>query len=118
MKYLYHNNNLRALVEQKSDWGTKYLKLSVQKKRAWWLFSWWVMVKWVDVEIDNYWVVPGHERDGCMTLHYQFGGMREIWPPDIFDLKARMQQLVNDYLKEAEQIAQKENATLKHLSTL
>jgi len=118
MKHLYYNENLRALVEQKKDLGTRYLKLSVQKKCTWWFFSWWVMVKWVDVELDNYWVVPGHERDGCITLRYQCGGTREIWPPDLFDLRSRMLKLIEEYLKEADQTEQKEKITLKQLSTL
>lgn len=118
MKYLYHRDDLRAMVVQKSDWGTKYLKLSVQRRHKWLFFYWWVEVKWVDIEVDNYWVVPGHERDGPMTLHYQFGGTREIWPPDIFDLKTRMQELVTEYLKQEVQKKLKENATLKQLSNL
>lgn len=118
MKYLYHDDNLRALIERKSDCGTKFLKLSVQKKQRWWFFSWWIMVKWVDVDVDNYWIVPGHKREGPISLSYQFGGTREIWPPDIFDLKGRAQELISEYLKQAEQIAQKEKTMLKHLSTL
>jgi hypothetical protein len=120
MKHLYHRDDLRAVVVQKNDWGTKYLKLTVQKRLKWLFFHWWVEVKWIDIEVDNYWgYVPGHELWGRhMTLSYQFGGEREIWPPDIFNLKARMQDLITEYLKQEVKKKLKENATLKQLSTL
>lgn len=120
MKYHYHNNDLRATVEQKKDCSGNYLQLNIEKRHKWWLFHWWAVVKWVHVEIDNYWgYIPGDKlHGGHMTLSYQFGGSREIWPPGIFDLKTRVRELINEYLKETDMHQQKEKDTLKQLSTL
>jgi hypothetical protein len=120
MKYLYHNADLRAVVKNEKDLVGRYLKLSVQKRSKWLCFHWWGEVKWIDVEVDNFWgYIPGDKLHGHhMTLHYQFGGEREIWPPDIFNLKVRMQKLIDEYLQQLEQRKLKENATLKQLSAL
>jgi hypothetical protein len=120
MKHIYHNENLRATVEQRKDVCGDYLQLSIEVKSKWWFFHWWKEVKWIDIEVDNYWgYVPGHEiRGKHMALSYQFGGTGEIWPPDIFDLKARMQDLITEYLKHEAQKQIKESATQKQLSAL
>jgi hypothetical protein len=96
MKNIYHSDKLRVRVVNKKDFiGTNIIILKVQEKR--WMF--WYTVQAQDIEIDNYWVVPGHTRDMHMTLHYQFGGTREIWPPDIFDLKKRANDLLASYFE-------------------
>jgi hypothetical protein len=115
MKHIYHSDKLRIQVVNKKDFsGTKLIVLKVQEKR--WMF--WYTVHSQDIEIDNYWVVPGHERDGPMTLNYQFGGTREIWPPDIFDLKKRVNQLLASYLENNRRLMLNDKAIKKQMQSL
>lgn len=115
MKHIYHSDKLRVQVVNKKDFvGTKLIVLKVQEKR--WMF--WYTVLTQDIEVDNYWVVPGHKRDCPMTLHYQFGGTREIWPPDIFDLKKRANELIASYFEYNRRLLLNERAIKKQMQSL
>jgi hypothetical protein len=117
MKHIYHSNKLRIEVVNKKDFvGTKIIVLKVQEKR--WLF--WYTVHSQDIEIDNYWgYIPGHELWGKhMVLQYQFGGTREIWPPDIFDLKKRVDDLFATYFEHNRRLLMNERAIKKQMQSL
>jgi hypothetical protein len=114
-KHIYHSDKLRVQVVNKKDFiGTNIIVLRVQEKR--WMF--WCTVHSQDIEVDNYWVVPGRKRDGPMTLHYQFGGTREIWPPDIFDLKKRVDDLLVTYIEHKRRLLLNERAIKKQMQSL
>jgi hypothetical protein len=117
MKCIYHSERLRVKVVNKKDFiGTNLIVLKIQEKR--WIF--WYTVHSQDIEVNNYWgYVPSHELWGKhMTLHYQFGGTREIWPPDIFDLKKRANELLSLYFENNRRLLLNERAIKKQMQSL
>lgn len=117
MKCIYHSNKLRVKVVNKKDFiGTNLIVLKIQERR--WMF--WYTVQSQDIEIDNYWgYILGHDlHGGHMVLHYQFGGTREIWPPDIFNLKRRANQLLESYFENNRRLLLNDRAIKKQMHSL
>jgi hypothetical protein len=109
------SDNHRAIVCKRNDYGTNILKVQIQVKvKILYVIPIWQTACWVDIEVENYWgYIPGHPiHGGCLTLSYQFGGQREVWPPDIFDLNDRINRLYATYL-EAHKNVEDYKATIK-----
>lgn len=118
-KIKQYSKDSRAKIVKRNDCGTQLLRISIQQAHILLgIFRMWHTVSWVDIEIDNYWVVPGHERDGPLTLSYQFGGKREVWPPDIFNLDKRVNELYSRYAESMENVNRNRKAIEEQLKRL
>lgn len=120
-KIKQYSKDCRAKISEHKDFGTRILKVSIQQSHKLLGFiRLWQTVNWVDIdiEIDNYWVVPGYERDRPLTLTYQFGGTREVWPPDIFNLDKRVDELYLQYTAALESASRNRAAIDEQLKRL
>lgn len=102
MKIIYHSDSVRVKVGKLNNWGSKYTTLSVQEKRRIWLCAYWITKKCLWIEVAYYWgYIPGDKFFGrCLKTDFRGGQELETWPPDIFELKDRIDQLLAEYFME------------------
>lgn len=116
MKTIYYSNKVRMRVLNKKDVAGKYFGLRIQERG--WFF--WTTIERLDIEIKNYWGhIPGDRCfGGCLRIGYAYGGYREVWPPDIFDLKKRVTEFMKEYFEKKREQLQTQKVIQKQINSL
>jgi hypothetical protein len=116
MKYIYKTSDLRIKIKENYNDFDIILRLQIINKNL--FFSKWITMDKLLIDIRYYW---GYPRLGPRPLLCNVGfglSTLEIWPPDIFNLKNRIEEMFSDYYKTNKIILEQRNAIKKQIKSL
>jgi hypothetical protein len=102
MKYIYHNKNLRCKISWGHDeftFKTLFILQLQRKKRLWFYSTWCDCFNTLKIELDDNVENFLHAGESCKDFSMPFQTKLEVWPTEKFDMRKRVNELFESYLK-------------------
>jgi hypothetical protein len=106
MNKIYHSESLRATIGKGKIWRNTTL-IQIQVQRKWLFLAFWETVDKVNIEIKEFWTIPaeivgipGYDATNRpLRMGNSYGDRMEVWYPNKFNIKKRVAEMFEEYIK-------------------